>query len=342
MNIKKELFGKLKTGEEVYKYSLKNKFLKIGILNYGGIIAELYMPDKNGYTENIVLGFDNLNDYEAKSPYFGCITGRHAGRIKNATFSIGNTTYTLDKNDGANNLHGGYFGMDKKLWDVKILDSGLELSYFSPHLEGGFPADLNIKVRYILNEDILKIQYEAIPDRETIVNLTNHTYFNLSGGRETIEGHKLFIDSDYFMELTSDSIVTGNKLKVENTPFDFKKMKDVGRDIDKDFNQLKLAGGYDHPFVLNPSEQPQIVLCHLDSGRKIEINTTEETVVFYSGNYLKDEGLLNNNIESKQHLGLCLETQQIPNKVNLPEYSYKFYSKENIYKSETKYRFSLV
>ena len=341
MQINKFKFGILKTGEEVFKYTLKNKDLEISILNYGGIITEIIMPDKDGKNENIVLGYDNILDYEEKAPYFGAITGRVAGRIAKGKFTLEEKAYNLAINNGENNLHGGIKGLDKRIWDVELLEDGIELSYISPHMEEGFPGEVKFKVRYILKGTTLELLYTGIPDEKTLINLTNHTYFNLSGNcKESILNHKLYIDADKVPYLDTGSIPTGELFIVEGTPFDFRTSKNIGKDIGKDDTQLNQTKGYDHPFILNKNKDVEVILDHKASGRAIEIRTDREAVVVYSGNYLgDDEGKLSCGVEAKQHLGVCLETQELPNNINIEEFKSSIYDSKNSYEAKTIFRF---
>ena len=343
MEIKKLKFGRLKTGEEVYKYSLKNKELEINILNYGGIITEIFTPDRKGKKENIVLGYDNILDYEERSPYFGALTGRIAGRIENAQFKLGDIIYSLDKNNGKNSLHGGIKGLDKRIWDVIEVKNGIELTYESLHMEEGFPAKVKFSVRYILTDNNLEISYLGTPDRESILNLTNHTYFNLSGDcKEDILTHELYIDSDRILFLDENSIPHGKTFNVIGTPFDFKKPKKIGKDINCNNLQLKVAKGYDHPFILNKKNKLEIFLSHKETGRKLEIFTDQKAVVLYTGNHLgKNEGKLSCGMIAKERLGVCLETQDLPNNVNVEAFETNIYTPKNLYRAVTKYKFMI-
>ena len=340
MEITKKNFGKLATGEEVIEYILKNEKLQVNVLNYGGIITKLYAPDKNGKMENVVLGYDNLEDYLNKSPYFGAIIGRHAGRISNAEFKLNGEVYQLAANENENNLHGGT-GLDKRIWEVTELENGLELSYFSPHLEEGFPADVEFTVRYLLIDDTLEIEYVAIPDRETIINLTNHTYFNLSGEAKTdILNHELKIESAKFLALDEKSMPTGEIREVEGTPFDFREFKEIGKEIAADYRQLEYTGGYDHPYVLENGED-SIILKDKESGRVLVMSTDQAVVVFYAGNQMRqeDQGVLNSGQEARKHLALCLETQDYPDAINVDSLATKTYTPEKIYRAKTSYKF---
>lgn len=329
--MEKSYYGKTKTGEDVYKYILKNEYLEICILNYGGIITEILMPDKFGNIDNIVLGFNTLKEYEDKSPYFGCITGRNAGRISKGLFSINRKKFSLAINNGENHIHGGIMGLDKKVWDGKLENNQLILTYFSKDGEEGYPGNVYFKVIYTLKENEFTIQYEATTDMETIINLTNHTYFNLTGDlSKEILSQELYIDSDYFSELDGTSIPTGKFIKVDNTPFDFRKPKFIGKDIDANYEQLISAKGYDHPFILNKNKRVEIVVKEYSTGRAVEVETDQKVVVLYTGNYL-----------SPPRCGFCLETQNLPNYINTPNWEHTIYSDEIPYKAKTTYRFKI-
>lgn len=338
----KIFFGKTKDGEDVFKYILKNELLEIGIINYGGIITDILVGDKNKGRSNVVLGFDNITDYENKSPYFGCITGRNAGRITKGVFNLNNVQHKLDVNNGENHLHGGVNGLNRRVWDVEQLDNKLKLSYFSPHGEEGYPGNIKFEVTYTLIGNELAVDYLGVTDRDTIINLTNHTYFNLSGDvSQGVLNHELFINSDKYAELDESSALTGNFIAVENTPLDFRKTKPVGRDIDREFKDLILAKGYDHPFILNKDKKIEMIVKEHLTGRVLEVETDQKVVVFYSGNYLGSEGILSSGKESIRRGGLCLETQDLPNYINVDKWDKNIYSIEKPYVAKTIYRFKI-
>lgn len=346
-------FGYLKTGEKVTKYILEVGNIKVGVLNYGGIITNIMIPDRDENIEDIVLGYNNIKDYEEKSPYFGALVGRIAGRIAEGRFNFLEKEYKLVQNNGKNNIHGGKKGLDKRIFDVKKLDidggEGVELRYKSPHLEEGFLGKVLFKIRYILKGDTLELDYEGEVDRKTIVNLTNHSYFNLSGNcKEDILNHKMYIDSDEILELDDQSAPTGKKIKVESTPFDFREIKLIGQDIEGSHYQVLQGRGYDHPFLLNNKNKEgikniDVEIFHEESGRKVEVITDQKVAVIYTGNYLtEDEGVLSCGKISKKRLGVCIETQDIPNHMNLDNFETIVYSPEKKYKSNTKFIFSVI
>jgi aldose 1-epimerase len=325
----KNHFGKFYNNKDVYLFSLKNNNgIEVKITNYGGIITSIITPDKNGNFSDIVLGFETLDEYLAGHPYFGAIIGRYCNRIKNGTFILNGIQYNLAKNDGDNHLHGGLKGFDKVLWDFNIKKDGekelLELSYLSKDMEEGYPGNLQVKVTYSLNNNNeLKIEYIAKTDKDTIINLTNHSYFNLSD-EETILNHELKIYADYFTPIDSSLIPTGELLSVNNTPFDFTDFELIGKRIDYDNEQLKYGNGYDHNFVLNKKDNSLTLAAELFSkvsGRFLQVFTTEPAIQFYSGNFLDGTIKGKNQKVYTRRSGLCLETQHYPdspNKINFP------------------------
>jgi len=328
----------------IYKYTIENSNgFKVGIINCGAAITEIFAPDREGRFENVVLGYANIADYVENPAYIGCVVGRTAGRVSKGCFTLNGVEYKLDKNNGENNLHGGAYGISKKLWDVEKTKDGLILSCRSRHLEGGFPGEVDFKVRYtVTDENSLKIEYLAIPDRETIINMTNHSYFNLSGNMR-VGGEKqlLRIGSNTFCRVDEDTLPTGELVPVAGGNFDFRRLrgiedslKNVGYDHD-----LKTTKGYDHPFVLN-TETPQITLFSQESGRQLEIETDQRVAVLYSGNYLEESINLSGGVASKINLGVCLETQNYPDALNVAGFHVEIYSPERIYKSKNEWKFS--
>jgi len=346
--ILKSNFGRLKDGREVIKYSLRTDDIEVSILNYGGIITEILQGDRDGSKKNIVLGYNNIEDYEEKSPYFGSITGRVAGRISRGEFKIDGRRYKLPVNNGINTLHGGLRGLDKQIWDVKEVKEevsggiaeGVKLSYISKHLEEGFPGEVKFRVKYLLAGSELSIEYSGGTDRKTFINLTNHTYFNLSGGGEGILSHDLYIDSDRFVELDGDSIPTGTKKDVGETIFDRRRggtLEEIEGSTDSDIEIV--GGGFDHPFILNKLKDQEILLREEKSGRNIEIETSEPVVVVYTGNFLGEEGLLSCGVEARKYSGICLETQDYPDAPNQDMVKTRYTEPLKPYRSQTKYRF---
>lgn len=346
MKVTEELFGVLH-GKTIKSYTIKNDTgMELTCIDYGCIITKIQVPDKDGNLENIVLGFDSVDEYVNYSPYFGCTIGRNAGRIKNAAFQLDGVTYSLPKNDGENNLHSGPNGFHNVIWQSKVQQNDHEVNiiftYTSPDGEEGFPGTLQTTVSYTINNDNqLVISYMAMSDKKTIVNLTNHSYFNLSGDlKRSIVDHKLTMNSDYFLELDDSFIPTGRKVPVDGTVFDFRKGRQIIEGTHSEDQQTKIVGGgYDHPFLLNVSHQNEIVLEDETSGRKVIIETDEPAVILYTGNSLTTDFTIRGR-QSEKHLGLCLETQKAPNMIDHPDFPTIVLEANQPYISKTTYSFS--
>ena len=351
VTIKKQSFGKTVDGNEVHQYILKNKKgMEISVINYGGIITSWKAKDRDGIYQDIVLGFDNIYDYETKNPYFGALIGRYGNRIAKGKFSIDDKNYNLATNNDVNHLHGGFKGFDKVLWDVdEILgdsSASLVLKYMSSDMEEGYPGNLNVKVIYTLNNnDELSVIYEADTDKTTIVNLTQHSYFNLSGDfNQDISNHDLKINADSFLPVDSTLIPTGEIRDVIETPFDFLQPKKVGRDIEINNEQLNFGNGYDHCWVLNNyGDGVRFVASAYDdsSGRLLEVYSDQPGIQFYSGNFL--DGSLKSKYEGNYDFrsGFCLETQNFPNSPNENSFPSPLLKPGKKYLSETIFRFSI-
>ncbi|KAA0550444.1 galactose mutarotase [Bacillus sp. BGMRC 2118] len=322
--------------------------LQISCMNYGCTITSILMPNRDGTPEEIVLGFDTIDEYLSSSSYFGCVIGRTAGRIRNAEFSINGITYSLSKNAGPHNLHGGPEGFHRKVWDSIVTQSenqvSVTFSNFSPGGEEGYPGDVNVSVTYTLTYDNeLCISYEATTNSVTIVNLTNHTYFNLSGNlKENILHHNLSVDSNEVLEVDSSCIPTGKIMQVEGTVFDLRAGAVLDKISKSNHPQLALVGGgLDHPYLLNKQYQNEIRLSEKKSGRQLDIKTDEKCVVIYTGNSLEAEGEIR-GMNSVKHLGLCLETQKPPNMINEYPFPPMIIDQHNPYISTTTYKFGLI
>lgn len=338
-------FGMTKNNEQVVEYTLTNAHGHyVNIINYGGIITGIHVPDRDGIVKNIVLSYDNIKSYEDESPFFGCITGRMAGRIAGANFTINDTLYTLEKNDGDNNLHGGPIGLDKRIWSAtEVVNDDyaeLTLSYVSPHMDQGFPGTLDVMVSYKFDDNNdLTITYRATSDSDTICTLTNHSYFNLSGDPSTaILDHLLTISADDYVAVGADILPT-QLSSTHETAFDFRTAKNIGQDIHADDVQLKNANGYDHAFVLNKDHTPQIILEDPQSGRKMEIKTTDACVVCYTANSLNSDMLLSNQVPLIKNGAVCLETQYYPNAINADFLPTKILKAGEIYLENTVFSF---
>jgi aldose 1-epimerase len=347
MKVLQEMFGE-NDNKIVHSFTLINDHgVEMTCINYGCIITKIITPDKNGALENVVLGYDSLNEYVNGSSFFGAIVGRVAGRIKGGSFDLNGKTYSLAKNENSNHLHGGIKGFDKVVWNAMIIKNdtevGVEFTYISKDGEEGYPGNLKITVTYILNNDNeLSIQYTGISDADTLVNVTNHSYFNLSGNaRRDILNHSLMIKSDKFLELNNELLPTGEMLAVEGTPFDFTTERLINTGVISEHPQNKLAGeGYDHPFLLNTNHDEEIVLKEPENGRTLTIETDETGVVVYSGNQLTAEGEIR-GVPSRKYLGICLETQGLPDAIHHPHFPSWILEKDQQYSSVTKYKFGI-
>ena len=346
--IEKRTFGEMPNGEEIYEYTLRNSNkIEISIITYGGIIRTLSLPDKNGNFEDVVLGYDNLDEYLDNNPYFGSIIGRYGNRIAKGKFSVDGTEYTLATNNLGNHLHGGEAGFDKVVWKAEEIqgeeDVSLKLTYLSPDMEEGYPGNLNVEVTYKLtNNNELVIDYKAVTDKKTIVNLTNHAYFNLSAKEQSIVDHQLQINASNYLPV-DETLIPTEISSVHGTPFDFKKMKVIGADINNENLQLKYGGGFDHCWVLNESEDRLSLAASLlepYSGRRVDVYTTEPGIQFYSGNFLDGSITGKKGSIYKKRYGLCLETQHYPDSPNRPDFPSTELKPGEIYKSTTVYKFS--
>ncbi|MFC9095091.1 aldose epimerase family protein [Streptomyces sp. NPDC057072] len=326
----KELFGKLDDGTKVYRWSLQNGGTRLKVLSYGGIIQSLEIPDRHGRYANVSLGYDNLAAYVAGTTFFGATIGRYGNRIAKGQFTLDGKKYQLNVNDGVNSLHGGAKGFNTKVWDVEGFtsgsDVGLHLYYTSVDGEMGYPGTLRTKVTFTLNRDgDWRIDYEATTDRPTVVNLTNHTYWNLAGeGNGTIEDHELTIAASRYTPTDTGLIPTGELAKVSGTPFDFRKSKPVGRDIRAGHPQQVQAKGFDHNWVLDKgvTAKPVHIATLRDprSGRTLKIATDQPGLQFYSGNFLDGTLVGTSGRTYRQGDGLCLETQHFPDSPNEPSW----------------------
>lgn len=336
----KELFGTLENGEKVYQYTLDNKKgLKAIILSYGGIIKNLFVGGKD-----VVLGRDTLEEYLDNDGYYGAAIGRHANRIKKGEFEINGKKYNAAINDEDNSLHGGINGFDKKNWEVIESDTEetLTLKAFSPDGEEGFPGNLHVTMIYTLTEDNgIVIQYEAVSDKDTVVNLTNHSYFNLNGHDSgTIDEHTLWIDADFYTPNAIDCIPCGEILSVENTPFDFRTPKKIGEGFHSSSEQIKMFDGYDHNFVLNGKGFRKIASLIGDkTDIAMDVYTDKPGVQVYSGNCIDDERICKGGNIYAVHQAVCLETQFFPNSTSYNHFPSAILKKGEKYKFTTEYRF---
>ena len=346
----KENFEKVVNGKQVSLYTLTNKLGSVAqITNYGGKVVSLWVLDKSGNYEDIVLGHTNIDDYlTSKEKYFGALIGRYGNRIKNGEFSLDSITYNLKRNNGKNHLHGGKTGYDAVVWDVeKTISNALELSYVSKDMEEGYPGTLTIKVNYELTDDNeLKIEYWATTDASTVVNLTHHSFFNLKGaGNGTINEHLLRINAPYYTPVDEGLIPTGILATVEGTPFDFQKLTAIGERVDQIHPQLKNGKGYDHNFVLNQNfEELNYAAKVVEpvSGRVMEVFTNEPGLQFYGGNFLNGSVTGKENKAYKFRTAFCLETQHFPDSPNKPHFPSTRLDPGEDYYSVCIYKFSTV
>jgi aldose 1-epimerase len=349
--LQKEPFGKTPEGKEVSLYTLKNAGgMKVTITNYGGTVTSIHVMDRNKKFADVVLGFPNVEGYTQKlnTAYFGALIGRYGNRIAHGTFTLDGHEYHIPVNDGPNALHGGLRGFNKQIWEAKDVSSAgqaaLELHYLSRDGEEGFPGNLDVTVRYSLDsKNGLHIDYSATTDKDTVLNLTNHSYFNLAGaGSETVLQHKLMLAADRYTPIDSTLIPTGAIDPVAGTPLDFRKSTTIGAHINDQNDQLKYAKGYDHNFVLNsPGElgKAAVKVEEPTSGRVMEVFTTQPGVQFYTGNFLdgKIQGI---GGVYRFRSALCLETQHFPDSPNKPKFPSAVLHPGEKFHSTTIYRFS--
>ena len=344
-------YGSLPDGAEASLFTLTNASgMKMEVTNYGGIITSLWVPDRDGKLEDVVLGHDSLGGYVASNPYFGAIIGRYGNRIGGGTFSIEGEEYTLPTNDGPNHLHGGEKGYDKVLWAAASFQTdstvGVVFTRTSPDGEQGYPGNLEAKVSYTLtNDNRLVFDYEASTDKPTVVNLTNHSYFNLSGNPEqTILDHQLELAADRFLPVDKGLIPTGELRPVAGTPFDFQQPTTIGARIQQENEQLTFGLGYDHCWVFADDSEALTYggsLYEPSSGRLMKFYTTEPAIQFYSGNFLDGTLEGKGGTAYAQRTGLCLETQHYPDSPNKPEFPSTQLNPGETYRSQSVYEFGV-
>lgn len=340
-------YGTTADGKAVEVYTLTNEAgHSVKFLSYGGVITEINVPDRNGNLDSVVLGFDNLADYEAKSPFFGGLIGRYANRIAAGKFNLDGKDYTLNLNNGANTLHGGTKGYDKVVWTVKALEgASAELTYHSPDGEEGYPGNLDVRVVYTwTDEDELKIEYWATTDAPTVVNLTSHSYFNLGGdGSGSIEDDILTIYADAYTPYDGGGIPFGEIAPVADTPFDFRTAVPIGKRIRSNHQQMINGRGYDHNWVINGggagSVVPAAVLYNGDTGRGMTISSDQPGLQFYTGNFLDGSTYGAAGKEYRQGDGLCLEPQHFPDSPNHDNFASTRLNPGDTYHTVTVHRF---
>ena len=350
MQITQSSYGTTEDGTPVDLYTLVNENgVEMKVTNYGGIITELRVPDKNGDLGDVVLGFDSLEDYITSNPFFGALVGRYGNRIANGKFSLDGEEYTLVQNNGTNHLHGGTKGFDKVVWKAETAQTEdgpqLKLAYTSPDMEEGYPGNLQVEVTYTLtNEDAVRIDYKATTDRKTIVNLTNHSYFNLSNNPASlILDHEVMLNADRFVPVDNGLIPTGELQSVEGTPMDFTEPTAIGARIEEDYEQLQVGQGYDHCWVINGEAgtlRQAATVYEPNSGRLMEVLTTEPGVQFYTGNFLNSTTGKGGTVY-KQRSGFCLETEHFPDTPNQPDFPSAVLNPGETYQTTTVYKFSV-
>jgi len=342
-------FGKTADERTIDLYTLTNSHgMRVAITNYGGIIVSIVVADRNGKPGDVVLGFDNLEGYLSKEPYFGALIGRYGNRIGNARFKLDGAEYKLPANDGPNSLHGGLRGFDKRVWTAREIHGehpALELTYLSKDGEEGYPGNLSAKVVYSLTEDnALRIDYTATTDKDTVLNLTNHSYFNLAGeGNGDILKHEIMINADRFTPIDSTLIPTGELRKVENTPFDFRRPALIGTRVDANDEQIKFGKGYDHNYVLSRSGAGLSLAARVtdsESGRVLEVRTTQPGLQFYTGNFLDGSIHGKGGKPYGRRSAFCLETQHFPDSPNKPSFPSTVLKPGETYRESTVFRFS--
>ena len=336
------VFGKLKDGRTAHVFTLRNgKGMEAQITDFGGIITKLLVPDKEGKPVDVALGFDALADYEINPPYFGAIIGRCANRIGCGRFALDGKEYQLDCNEGGiNHLHGGITGFNRKLWkSEQTAENSLILTLLSPDGDQGYPGNLLVSVTYTLTEDnVLSIRYRGLSDQRTLMNLTNHAYFNLAGqDADTVYDHWLRIEADEFCEIGEGFAMTGKMRSVEGTPLDFRKPKKIGQDINSGYDQLALVGGYDHNYALKGTAA---AWCE-ETGIAMTVSTDLPGVHLYTGNALSDDLTLKGGRRCTRHRAFCLETQYYPDAINQPAFESPVLEPGVPAESETRFAFSV-
>lgn len=323
--------------------SMKNDQLEVVVTNLGCTILKVLMEDKNGNIDDVVLSYDDILNKGQTGTYFGALVGRVANRIKRGKFTLNDHEYTLAVNNGPNHLHGGLKGFSYQVFDYEIKDENtIEFTYFSKDMEEGYPGNMNLKSIYTLENDKLTIRYLAECDQDTLINITNHSYFNLSGVKENIYHHKLEMQADRFACIDSNGLPTGEIRNVENTPFDFTKGAMIKERIDLDYDQIQAGSGIDHPFIFKEDvKENQVILTHEESGRKLTVSTTLPGTQIYCGNFLNhDPGKYGQHY--CRRAGICIETQNLPDAIHIEENPSTILKKGQVYDETTSYQFEVI
>ena len=351
MAITKESFETTADGVRVFLYTIRNgNGMEVSVTDYGANIVKILAPDRFGRFADVVLGYDTVAGYEKNTPGYGSFIGRHANRIGGASVVLDGRRYELEKNDGANNLHSGSRGFNKFVYQTVLADNGdsgsVEFSRVSPDMEQGLPGNMDVAVRYTLTENNeLILEYSAAADKETVINLTNHSYFNLAGHASgDILGHKVIVHADSFTPTSDDLIPTGEIRDVTGTPMDFREFKEVGKEIDADYIPLRQAGGYDHNYCLNKTGDgliPAAELWEEESGRYMQVYTDLPGMQLYTGNFIKGDETGKDGCCYQRRGGICFETQYYPNACNIPAFPSDIFKAGENYHSVTVYKFGI-
>jgi aldose 1-epimerase len=348
-NVTRAPFGKMPDGTAVEVYTLADGPVEARILTYGGIVLSLRVPDRTGKAADVVLGFDDLDGYVSNSngpsaSFFGAIIGRYANRIAHGKFTLDGKTYNLPLNNGENSLHGGPHGLNNVVWKSKPIENGVELNYLSKDGDSGYPGNLSVTVRYTLVKNDLKIEYSATTDKDTVLNLTSHSYFNLKGqGQGDILGHQLLLKASRFTPVDANLIPTGELKPVASTPFDFTKQTAVGERIDANDEQIRLGHGYDHNWVIDGNGGKLSLAAEVyepTTGRVLRVLTTEPGIQFYTGNFLDGTIKGKGSVGMGRRTALCLETQHFPDSPNHPAFPTTELKPGQRFHSVTVYSFS--
>ena len=342
--ISKRFFGRTPSGEDVYIYDIENSKIKLSVMEFGAAVISLYAPDREGGACDIVCGYDDLDSYIEGDGYQGAVVGRWANRINKGKFTLDGVEYSLYCNNGENHLHGGKTGFSHRVWKSEITgECSVRFSYLSPDGEEEYPGNLSVCVDYVLSDDKISLKYSAQSDKNTIINLTNHTYFNLSGfDSGKVFDHELKVRAHSYLPTDEGLIPTGEIRSVENTPFDFRVPKTIGRDFDLSNRDLMLAGGYDHCLVFEDTEksEPEIEVYEKKSGRGMRVYTNQPCVHFYTGNFLvnKKYPFKGNYPQSPQN-AFCLETEIMPDSMNHEGFTNPVLKAGERYERETSFEF---
>ncbi len=350
MPMTRTAFGTTREGTPIDRYSLRNgNGMQADVITFGAILNRLLVPDAKGVLKDVTLGYDSLAGYEMVAPFFGAVVGRYANRVGGATFDLDGATYRLAANDGKNHLHGGPKGYAAVVWTASSeVRNGLDtlvLSYASPDGEEGYPGNLRVEVAYSLNEqNELRLDYKATTDRPTIVNLTNHSYFNLSGHESgNILDHRIRVAADFFTVTDAESIPTGEIRSVAGTPLDLRTARRVGDDIDNDYDQLRFPGGYDNNWVLPSDGKAMVLAAEVEdpsSGRMMQVFTNQRGIQFYTGNMLVAPMPGKDGVQYSRRGGFCLETQFYPDSIHFPHFPTPVVRPGEVQESSTVFRFS--